>query len=172
MTRFETTNRTQLANKSSARRPGMGRKPSSRAARARGGQPNSYLSLGNALGSALDRQRLRERNAAERERVERMLASAPPPVEQSAPSRFSGARPLPGSTNLRSVPDAGCPVCESPKVVRDEVFHAGPMRLSECLHCDFQWTEQSTKRRTTPSRRSANLVAAMSRVRGSSDASA
>lgn len=94
------------------------------------------------LASARDRQRLRERQFAERSRVEEMLASAPLvlPEPASRPGHFS-TRP-----GLRSVPEAGCPVCASAKIVRDEVMSAGLLRLSECLHCDHRWTERPRAR--------------------------
>lgn len=95
------------------------------------------------LASARDRQRLREREFAERARVEEMLASAPPL------SPLLSERPLPkGPARLRALPvhASTCPVCTSTKVVRDEVMSGGLLRLSECLHCDHRWTDRPRSR--------------------------
>ena len=126
------------------------RKSTARERRVRGRQTNGYLSLGHTLGSERDRQRLRARNADERERVERMLASVPSPADPPSTVATAEIRSL--SQALASAPHSSwsaasaCPVCESSKVVRDEVFRAGSIRLSECLHCDFRWTDSAGSR--------------------------
>jgi len=141
MTRYETTTPTAkpATQEPSPKRAKVSRRRSSRKRRH---SANAYLAVAGSLGSARDRQHLRERNAAERIRVERMLAESPGSV---------GAR----STTLRVVPPVaarGCPVCASTKVVSDEVAHsgrhAGTLRLSECLHCDHRWTERTRGRWT------------------------
>ncbi len=107
--------------------------------RRRGRREAGAAGFGGRLASARDRTYAQERNAAERERVEKMFAGvpvAPDPVV----ARRSG-RVAPGA-RLRVVPDAGCPVCASTKVATDEVAHGGLLRLSECLHCDHRWTER------------------------------
>jgi hypothetical protein len=93
---------------------------------------------------------LRERNAAERARVEEALAASPSPFDgRRLPRTGSGAavHVFPGA--------AGCPVCSSAQLASDEVFEAGgPLRLVECLHCDHRWTERAgsatTRRETSP----------------------
>lgn len=123
---------------------------------------NAYLGLGAPLGSARDRQRLRDRNSAERTRVERMLANAPvptaePEVRFGASFHPAAAPSTPESARiLRAVPARVCPVCTSSKVVSDEVVSGATMRLSECLHCDHRWTER-------PQRSWAELGERMSR---------
>jgi len=132
---------------------------------------NSYLGVGRSLGSDRDRQRLQDRNAAERSRVERMLAEGPLPTlptqptqPMQTPARWADAHPAgspasagsasrPSRPRLRALPRAqgwGCPVCASRKVVSDEVTERGSMggtlRLSECLHCDHRWTEPTRGR--------------------------
>jgi len=125
-----------------------------------------YLGLGSQLGSARDRQRLRERNAAERVRVERMLAAAPTlnPISAATPasacSRTHAQTHAPSPTSLRAAFGRGCPVCASSKVVSDEVSCGGTMRLSECLHCDHRWTDR-------PRGRWTELGATMTRRDGS-----
>lgn len=128
---------------------------------------NSYLGLGRSLGSDRDRQRLQERNAAERSRVERMLAEGPSSLGASfslptqPPARWNSSHPVvtppvstrPSRSRLRARPTTqtaargwACPVCASGKVVSDEVAHGGTLRLSECLHCDHRWTERTRAR--------------------------
>jgi hypothetical protein len=182
MTRFEPTTQSRTSDettraisversaKRSRRRPRRGKAQS----------PNAYLASGATLGSARDRQRLRDRNAAERVRVEEMLANAPctapPPGFPAAPPlglvrlttppvstpSFSASFPASFPVSFltpsprRSVFGRGCPVCASSKVVSDEVSCGGTMRLSECLHCDHRWTDR-------PRGRWAELGARMSR---------
>ena len=110
----------------------------------------SSVGFGGPLSSPRDRQRLRERNAAERARVEEALAASPSPFDgRRLPRTGSGAavHVFPGA--------AGCPVCSSAQLASDEVFEAGgPLRLVECLHCDHRWTERAgsatTRRETSP----------------------
>jgi hypothetical protein len=100
---------------------------------------------GEGLASARDRQRLRERNMAERDRVEGMIASLPIPVERRAHRRESpGSDYTPDSVSsgLRIAQAAGCPVCGDGRIVTDEVIHRGTLRVSECLHCEHRWTER------------------------------
>ncbi|MBJ19003.1 MAG: hypothetical protein CL933_06200 [Deltaproteobacteria bacterium] len=189
MTRFESTLPTQPARRSktssppnlpgdSARTTSAERiaKRSSRRKKAR--SSDAYLGLGASLGSARDRKRLRDRNAAERARVEQMLANAPSPLGSAptpgarkgtnrhpaplrTPLAAARARVSPSASRaplLQVVGPRGCPVCASSKVVSDEVFQGGTMRLSECLHCDHRWTER-------PRGRWAELGATMSRTR-------
>lgn len=124
------------------------------------------------LASPRDRQAARDRNTAERARVEEMLASAPlpsdrrrarwtPPVTPTLDSPAETSRDGSKASRLRALPTmpAGCPVCESTKVTSDEVARpGGSLRLSECLHCDHRWTEK-------PVRRFAELGGAMGRRR-------
>ena len=110
--------------------------------------------FGGRLASARDRQHVRERNAAERARVEAMLAAAPIDAELRTPTSVSTSpevalQPSPSAPHLRALSGspAGCPVCASGKVVRDDVFEAGTrMRLSECLHCEHRWTTRPRAR--------------------------
>ena len=99
---------------------------------------------GEQLTSARDRQRLREREAAERDRVERMLASVP-----VSPDRRLGLR-APGTAfkqaGLRIVEPTTCPICGDARVVTDEVMHSGTLRLAECLQCEHRWTERPERR--------------------------
>ena len=101
------------------------------------------------MASARDRQRLREKQAAERGRVERMLANVPlqgdpePAVRRSVGPRASRAFSPPG---LRVVGPAVCPVCGDSRIVSDEVVHLGTLRLSECLRCEHRWTERPLRR--------------------------
>ena len=116
------------------------------------------------LASSRDRQTARERNAAERARVEEMFASAPLPSDRRR-ARWTAAAPAfePGAARparrLRALPamPTSCPVCASTTVTSDEVARpGGSLRLSECLHCDHRWTEK-------PARRFAALGGAMER---------
>jgi hypothetical protein len=86
---------------------------------------------GRGLASARDRARLRERERAERARVERVLARGPREVE---------ARPL----VKRGPRDAGCVcrACGASEVCEDEVFERGPWRVGRCLRCDHRWMER------------------------------
>lgn len=107
---------------------------------------------GESLGSPRDRARLRQRNSAERSRVEGMLASAPLPLDRRTQARVEPmpAPSTPTSTSanrLRALPStAGCPVCGDARVVTDEVMHEGTLRVSECLHCDHRWTHRPRAR--------------------------
>ena len=121
---------------------------------------------GESLGSARDRRRLRERNAAERERVEEIVASAAVPVERRAHRRESAIpEPRPDSTlvrpqavvRLHAVQPRHCPVCGDDKIVSDEVMHGGRLGVSECLHCEHRWTQR-------PKGRWAELGARMNRT--------
>jgi len=112
---------------------------------------------GEGLASARDRQRMRERNTAERERVEGMIASMEVPVERRAHGRESrvleympdsiqlghgpGDRYVHGH-ELRAMQSAGCPVCGDGRIVTDDVMHGGTLRVSECLHCEHRWTRR------------------------------
>ena len=111
---------------------------------------------GSGLASARDRQRVRERNAAERARVERMLASAPLSRSLSGSPQALPGSAARGSVSLRALPSPGCPVCCSGRTASDEVYQQGTLRLWECLHCDHRWTER-------PSRRWAEIGASMAR---------
>lgn len=144
MARFEST--TQIGNEQSQTRTrhpnrtsgGFGRPTKSGGIRARGRR-------GEALASARDRQRLRERNQAERERVERMIASVPLPSERRAGGRASfGSENMPDAVSfgLHSAQAATCPVCSDDRIVTDEVMHGGTLRVSECLHCEHRWTQR------------------------------
>ncbi len=99
------------------------------------------------LASARDRQRLRERSAQERERVEKMLASTPDSVEP--PTGWATLTDVPGSrtppTPHTLVP-VGCPVCGATQILFDEVMQLGTLRLSECSRCDHRWTHRSRER--------------------------
>ena len=95
---------------------------------------------GESLASPRDRQRLRERNRAERARVEGMLATEPIPVERRGQRRAlsAAAQPFHDSST--------CPVCGDGRVVMDEVIHVGTLKMSECLHCEHRWTERPGQR--------------------------
>lgn len=83
------------------------------------------------LASARDRARLREREEAERARVERVLARGPREVERRRSER-------------NAAPGLACRVCGGAQVCVDEVGE-GPgvgLRLARCQRCDFRWTER------------------------------
>ena len=147
-------------------------KSSGRVSRKRSQSHSGAAGFGNGLASPHDRARVRDRNAAERSRVEQMFASGAPPTERrralrgiSASAAFEGRTidSLPGQPQfnsqpppqprtalaarsaLRAVPSNGCPVCTSQTIVTDDVMHAGMLRLSECLHCDYRWTERLSR---------------------------
>ena len=128
------------------RAPARARANRSRRASGRARREGGPAGFGGRLSSARDRQQVRERNAAERTRVEEMLASAPIDAEprmSAQPSSIEQPRPPSSAFHLRALSGspAGCPVCESGKVVRDDVFEAGTtLRLSECLNCEHRWT--------------------------------
>ncbi|MAG33311.1 MAG: hypothetical protein CL908_20740 [Deltaproteobacteria bacterium] len=115
---------------------------------------------GRGLASARDRQSVRERKVAERERVERMLASVPAIDERRARDRAtapSGVAQTAASRRfLRAVQPPSCPICRGTELVSDEVMQGGTLRLAECLHCAHRWTER-------PRRRWAELGATMNR---------
>ena len=91
---------------------------------------------GGGLSSARDRARLREREAAERERVERVLARGPREVERRRADR--------GEREAASA--CACRVCGGSEVVEDEVAEGrgegGGLRLAWCRRCDYRWTER------------------------------
>ena len=135
--------------------PARARASRSRRASGRARRDGGPAGFGGRLSSARDRQKVRERNAAERTRVEEMLASAPidakprMPFSPSAPSSVEQSRSPSSAFHLRALSSSpeGCPVCESGKVVRDEVFEAGTtLRLSECLNCEHRWTARPRAR--------------------------
>lgn len=100
---------------------------------------------GEVLSSVRDRQRLRERNTAERERVEVMLASPAILAERRARRRESAApefAPRSPRFELRALQPSGCPVCGDARIVTDEVMHGGTLRVSECLNCEHRWTQR------------------------------
>jgi len=118
---------------------------------------------GRSLASARDRMRLRERNVAERARVEKMLATVPIPDDRRETTRDeSGCRQEnrffePGQDAGYAMGlEFGCPVCGDSRTVTDEVIHGGTLSVSECLHCDHRWTAR-------PKVRWVDLGARMSR---------
>ncbi len=101
---------------------------------------------GESLASPRDRDRLRERNAAERARVEGILANSPVALERRARPRNESPAPVePLRLRAVSTPTA-CPVCGDGRVVTDEVMHSGTLRMSECLHCEHRWTHRPRAR--------------------------
>ena len=115
------------------------------------------------LASARDRQRLGERNRQERDRVEKMLATAPislenpteRPIESSVawhsprefrPDRASFSNPESNSESLCGLVPQDCPVCGGSRVACDEVMQLGTLRLSECLRCEHRWTDRGPDR--------------------------
>jgi hypothetical protein len=157
MTRLEPTTPRQTPSGQNA--TSLPRKTKRATRRTRRMPGNAYLGLGASLGSARDRERLRDRNAAERSRVEQMLSQTPGPFEsldseppRSTPNLYlrpaghQASNATRGETRAPAQETPGlwgrsCPVCTSAKVVSDEVMHGGTIRLSECLHCDHRWTE-------------------------------
>ncbi len=87
----------------------------------------------DGLSSARDRARLRERESAERARVERVLARGPREAERRR-------------TDRDSVPGSACGVCGGSEVVEDEVGEGARLgqglRLARCRRCDHRWTER------------------------------
>ncbi len=81
------------------------------------------------LSSARDRARLREREQAERARVERVLARGPRGLERRRRERGEAAV---------------CRVCGGHEVVQDEVSERGVFRLARCLRCEHRWTERGS----------------------------
>ncbi len=106
---------------------------------------------GESLASSRDRKRLFERNTAERERVEGVVAGVAVPVERRAHRRES-AGPEAAQTRLQlndrlhELEFAGCRVCGDDRVVADEVMHGGTLRVLECLHCEHRWTQRPKAR--------------------------
>jgi len=87
------------------------------------------------LASARDRARLRQREEAERARVERVLARGPREVERRGSERDVA-------------PGVACRVCGEAQICVDDVGE-GPgqgLRLARCRRCDFRWTERVTIR--------------------------
>lgn len=89
---------------------------------------------GEGLASARDRERLRERIAAERARVEEMLANVPLSADRREATRMESGGGL------------CCPVCGDLRIVTDEVNQAGTLLMSDCLHCDYRWTARPKTR--------------------------
>ena len=143
MARFKSTS--QIEKKQTRRPWKQGRMFGSSARPAASGGQRARGRRGESLASSRDRQRLRERNMAERERVEGMIASVPVPVERRSHRRESLVREYDRhtpSTELRTAEPVGCPVCGDSRIVTDEVMHGGTLRMSECLHCDHRWTRR------------------------------
>jgi hypothetical protein len=88
------------------------------------------------LSSARDRARLREREAAERARVESVLARGP---REAEPRR--GAR-----AQAHAHASRACAVCGGDQILEDEVFEGGGFRLGWCRRCDHRWTERLSPR--------------------------
>ncbi len=108
-----------------------------------GGMDGMAMRAGG-LSSARDRARLRERQAAERARVERVLARGPREVERRRGARASCA----------------CAVCGGDEILEDEVFEGGGFRLGWCRRCDHRWTERLSPRFVPRVRRPAERAPA------------
>ncbi len=135
-------------------RPHSSRQPQSVSFRAPGRK-------GHALASPRDRDRLREKNRAERVRVEKMFET-PTTIddrrvqrrdsrdrnEARALSPLAPVSPFRGPIGLANRPFEHCPVCGDDRIVSDEVFHVhgGTLSMSECLHCDHRWTRRPNTR--------------------------
>lgn len=124
------------------------------------------------LSSARDRARLREREAAERARVERVLARGPREVERRRGER-SGDRPSapsgPGQGSERkttrgAAASLACAVCGGREILEDEVFESGVFRLGWCRRCDHRWTERLSPRFVPRVRRPADRAPADGRA--------
>ena len=124
---------------------------------ARRGRRGSVLGASGAAGfgtlaSPRDRARAQARNAAERRRVEEMLASAPTHLRAltpTEPASLAEVAPVPVAAPVQPYRHAepGCPVCASQSVTSDEVMQAGATtRMSECLNCDHRWTRRLSRR--------------------------
>jgi hypothetical protein len=91
------------------------------------------------LSSARDRARLREREAAERARVEQVLARGPIgrelEDEGAVRSRRQAVAPC--------APACICQVCGGSDIAVDVVRDRGTWRLARCARCDFIWTERA-----------------------------
>ncbi|MFO0691032.1 MAG: hypothetical protein U0900_20205 [Myxococcota bacterium] len=95
------------------------------------------------LSSARDRARLREREQAERARVEQVLARGPmgPEREHSAPPRAC-ARARRARVAAPAVAACVCRVCGGDDIALDFVRDRGTWRLARCGRCDFMWTDR------------------------------
>ncbi|MEZ4332390.1 MAG: hypothetical protein R3F35_11585 [Myxococcota bacterium] len=92
------------------------------------------------LASPRDRARLRERQAAERARVERVLARGPRPDAARPRAALRGAMVR---AEAHSDP-ATCRVCRGHDVCVDHVSdRGGAWRLAQCRRCDHRWTERA-----------------------------
>lgn len=109
-----------------------------------------------ALASARDRARLRERQAAERARVEEALArgprgpvGAPEPRERHARDAEALERPRVRPSRFVSRAPASavcvCRLCGGSEVALDAVFERGTWQLARCRRCDFMWTERGAR---------------------------
>ncbi len=107
------------------------------------------------LSSARDRARLREREQAERARVEKVLARGPRDLERRRRDRedavaVAAARPdaiaaaRPAARGSRAA--VCCRVCGGHEVVQDEVSDRGVFCLAQCLRCEHRWTERGAER--------------------------
>lgn len=99
------------------------------------------------LSSARDRARLREREQAERARVERVLARGPRDLERRRRDRevaVAVAAARPAAPGFRAA--LCCRVCGGHEVVQDEVSDRGVFRLAQCLRCEHRWTERGAER--------------------------
>jgi DNA-directed RNA polymerase subunit M/transcription elongation factor TFIIS len=120
------------------------------------------------LSSARDRARLREREQAERARVEKVLARGPRDLERrrreredaaAGPDAISVTRPATSGSRAAVC----CRVCGGHEVVQDEVNDRGVFRLAHCLRCEHRWTERGREgfepvfRRTLQRARRASL---------------
>lgn len=124
---------------------------SSGAASGSGAEPGPRLC---GLASARDRARLRERQAAERARVERVLARGPRETASSARAvaREAGRADADRERAAASLvpaevsPDrATCRVCRGRDVSVDQVVEWGLWRLAQCRRCDHRWTERAAE---------------------------
>jgi len=119
------------------------------------GSSSRSARLGRGLASLRDRRRLRERDAAERARVERALATAPLPSEPNPgpirarlPKRSTSrvvqlARTRPARRGSVPTPLLRCSICAGSDVLLDEVVHDGQLlRLGQCGRCSHRWTER------------------------------
>jgi len=119
------------------------------------GSSSRSARLGRGLASLRDRRRLRERDAAERARVERALATAPLPSEPNPgpirarlPKRSTSrvvqlARTRPARRGSVPTPLLRCSICAGSDVLLDEVVHDGQLlRLGQCGRCSHRWTDR------------------------------
>lgn len=144
--------------------PGTNRRGRERSA---GSEPGPRVC---GLASARDRARLQERYAAERARVEQVLARGPigPELEEAGASRTRRRAPAtapvgrlpfaaaPASSAAAEGPSARraaacvCRVCGGSDVDVDLVRDRGTWRLARCGRCDFFWTERAAELRSAP----------------------